>query len=485
MKRLSSLLFFLIIFSNLVSQNVRFPDLKDTIANKEFIDKIDQAVQLFYNELALDSNQIDSLNTFFDLSESPKFSDSVYCERLDVLNQNSDFHLDCNKSTLSVIRLFAHKKRNFIKIVLGRSNLYFDLYEAKLAEYGLPDELKYLSVIESGLRPKVKSRAGALGLWQFMYKTGKYFGLKENAYIDERMDPYKATDAACRYLKKLHDIYGDWNLALASYNAGPGNVNKAIRRSGNKKSYWEVRPYLPRETQGYVPNFIAATYVMKYYKEHNLVPVNPKQKRIFLDTICLTNSLHMETVSQFLNFDLQTIKEYNTAYKKTFIPQSNPPNCILLPMKMANEIAGSEDSLYRLEKLIYNPELQNKDVDSTNKKLPKLEAYFIHSVKAKQTLTSIALMYEVSINEIVLWNDLKSVELKVGEELKIKIKNPLKQIVKDPVSSDNYKKYHYVRSGENLTIIAKRNGVSLNRLKRLNPKINPNRLRVGQKVRIR
>ena len=141
---------------------------------------------------------------------------------------------------------------------------------------------------------------------------------------------------------------------------------------------------MPRETQGYVPNFIAATYVMKYYKEHNLVPVNPKQKKnFFADTICLTNSLHMETVSQFLNFDLQTIKEYNTAYKKTFIPESNPPNCILLPMKMANEIAGSEDSLYRLEKLIYNPELQNKDLDSTNKKLPKLEAYFIHSVKAK------------------------------------------------------------------------------------------------------
>ena len=187
-----------------------------------------------------------------------------------------------------------------------------------------------------------------------------------------------------------------------------------------------------------------------------------------------------------MNFDLQTIKEYNTAYKKTFIPESNPPISPFWLMKMANEIAGSEDSLYRLEKLIYNPELQNKDLDSTNKKTSKkLEAYFIHSVKAKQTLTSIALMYEVSINEIVLWNDLKSVELKVGEELKIKIKNPLKQIVKDTVSSDNYKKYHYVRSGENLTIIAKRNGVSLNRIKRLNPKINPNRLRVGQKVRIR
>jgi len=439
----------------------------------------------------LTPSEKDSLSELIsnDPSEIPNFSDSVYCSRLNKLNENSDFHLDCNKSTISVIKLFAIKKRNFIKIVLGRSNLYFDLYESKLAQYNLPDELKYLSVIESGLRPKVRSRAGALGLWQFMYKTGKYFGLKENSYIDERMDPYKATDAACRYLKKLHDIYGDWNLALAAYNAGPGNVNKAIRRSGNKKTYWEVRPYLPRETQGYVPNFIAATYIMNYYKEHNLTPVKPKQKRVFLDTICLKNSIHLYTVSQFLNFDIESIQEFNPAYKKTFIPKSEPPNCILLPMNMANEIAGLEDSLYFLEESIYNPQskidsARMKDTTVTEQK-QQIKAYLIHSVKPKQNLTSIATKYEVSIKNIMAWNNLTTVDLIVGKNLKVFIKNPVKSIVKEVNPVNNSTRYHYVRSGENLTSIAKKNGISLNKIRSLNPKINPNRLRVGQKIRIR
>jgi membrane-bound lytic murein transglycosylase D len=238
---------------------------------------------------------------------------------------------------------------------MGRSALYFDLFGEKLAEYGLPQELRYLSVIESGLRPQVKSRAGALGLWQFMYKTGLYFGLEENSYIDERMDPEKATDAACRYLKQLYGIYGDWNLALAAYNAGPGNVNHAIKRSGGKTTYWEVRPFLPQETQGYVPNFIAAAYLITYHAEHNIVPMEAKVHNAQLDTMCMKDGVHMNTISQLANWDLEDIKALNPVYKTAFIPKMSPARCLTGPMEKINLLVSLEDSLYALEKSIYAP----------------------------------------------------------------------------------------------------------------------------------
>jgi membrane-bound lytic murein transglycosylase D len=205
--------------------------INDSLHKDPFLNTVEQSLDLFYKDYVKDTD-LDSLQKALESfpKEAPKVSDEMICERLGKINQMTPFQLDCNASTISVIKYFLEKRKGFIKVVLGRSPLYFEMFESKLSEYGLPIELKFLSVIESGLRPQVKSRAGALGLWQFMYRTGLYFGLKENSYIDERMDPERATDAACRYLKKLFDIYGDWNLALAAYNAGPGNVNKAIRR---------------------------------------------------------------------------------------------------------------------------------------------------------------------------------------------------------------------------------------------------------------
>ena len=451
--------------------------------NEYFIQTIEECVKLFYEDYTTRSSK-DSIEKIlqFESGVVPEYPDSIICQRLSKLNEKSAFHLDCNSSTLSVIRLFANKKRGFMKIVLGRSNLYFDLYESKLAEYDLPYELKYLSVIESGLRPQIKSRAGALGLWQFMYRTGKYFGLKENSYIDERMDPYKATDAACRYLKKLHGIYGDWNLALAAYNAGPGNVNKAIRRSGNKKTYWEVRPFLPRETQGYVPNFIAATYVMEYYKEHNLMAVNPKTQRVLLDTICLQKSVHMATISRLMNWDIETIKEYNPIYKREYIPKATPNSCILMPVEMSSRLAGLEDSLYSLEQSIYNPK---PIVDTSKNNASSIKPFLIHSVKSKETLTSIAKKYGTHSDSLSNWNNLTSTNLLIGQKLKIYISKSYKPNEVQTNTTNRKKKYHYVKSGQNLTVIAKRYGISLRRIKSLNPRVNPNKLMIGQKLRVR
>jgi membrane-bound lytic murein transglycosylase D len=203
-----------------------------------FLVTVEQSLQLFYNDYKTDLSYDSIINALnYEQNEIPQFSDSVICARIAQMNELTPFQLECNEYTLKTIRFFESNRRSFIRIALGRSALYFDMYKEKLSQYDLPIELRFLSVIESALRPQIKSRAGALGLWQFMYRTGLHYGLEENSFIDERMDPELATDAACRMLKKLYGMYGDWNLSLAAYNAGPGNVNKAIRRSGNKKTY--------------------------------------------------------------------------------------------------------------------------------------------------------------------------------------------------------------------------------------------------------
>jgi len=413
---------------------------EDSLYNDQMVSVVEQSLALYYAEYARKYNQnyesiIDSLN-YLD-GEIIEFSDKIYCERLNELNAQSPISIDCNEATLSTIRFFASKRRGFIRLVLGRSQLYFDLYEEKLSEYGLPLELKYLSVIESGLRPQVKSRAGALGLWQFMYRTGKMFGLNENSYIDERMDPEKSTDAACRYLKYLHSLYGDWNLALAAYNAGPGNVNKAIRRSGNKTTYWDIRPFLPLETQGYIPNFVAALYFLNYHAQHNIIPAESHIHYAQLDTICLSEGVHIATIAKILQYDSTEIKSLNPIYKHDFIPSTTPKQCISLPIQHIGTLTALEDSLYQLEKTLYST------YTNTNIAFDKNDSLNIAKTNSHST------QYSSSTN----------------------------------VSSSM--KYYTVKSGDTFGKIAQRHGKSILQLKKLNPNINIDKLRLGQKIRIR
>ncbi len=455
----------------------------------DFVNTVEQSLNLFYQEMAKGDNYdsiMDALN--YEANEVPEFSDEIYCERIQKLADMSPMPYACEDAALKTVKFFAEKRRNFTKVVIGRSALYFDMYEEKLAKHGLPLELKYLSVIESGLRPQVKSRSGALGLWQFMYGTGKMFGLKENSYIDERMDPEKATEAACAYLKKLHGIYNDWFLALAAYNAGPGNVNKAIRRSGGKKTYWEIRPYLPRETQGYVPNFIAASYLMTYHKEHNIVPFPAKIHAMQLDTMCFNVGTKMEYLATIADWSLNDIKTLNPIYKANYIPKTEPAQCITGPIEKIGLLITKETELRNLAE--NGPDstfkAQMSSSEAVNPSVVKEVNSIQHVVKNGETLAQIANDYGVSVRDLIESNSLTNGAIQPGKKLTINNPKKLpaggKVVTQKPATA---KKYYKVRSGDTFSNIARRYGLTQTQLKRLNPGINISRLSIGQKLRVR
>ncbi|MBU2018897.1 MAG: transglycosylase SLT domain-containing protein, partial [Bacteroidetes bacterium] len=381
------------------------PESKDD----KFVKTVEQSLMLFYQDYANSTNYDSIMRVLnYEANESPSFSDDVYCSRIKEIAGRTPMPFQCNEPSLSIIKYFAKNRRNFTRVVLGRSALYFDMFEEKLSEYNLPIELKYLAVIESGLRPQVKSRAGALGLWQFMYRTGLYFDLTENSYIDERMDPEKATIAACKYLKQLYGIYGDWFVALAAYNAGPGNVNKAIRRSGGKTNYWALRPFLPKETQGYVPNFIAATYMFTYHKEHNIIPIPAKIHHSQLDTMCLTQAVNMRDISRLINWDIEEIKILNPVYKTETIPLTQPLQCITGPLNKIGELVSAESVLYT-GKAENSIEAEVVDQETGETENESSEGSVTHIVKKGETLASICRAYNVSIEDVMEWNKLGSV----------------------------------------------------------------------------
>jgi len=506
MKWLISILLFLSSTIVLGQKPAHLVRPSDSLDPDPFVNTVQQSLNLFYADYA-NSNKYDSIITALNYTpgQVPVFSDSVICARLAKMNELTPFQLDCNAATLSTIKFFAAQRRGFIRVALGRSALYFDLFEEKLTEYGLPLELRFLSVIESGLRPQVKSRAGALGLWQFMYKTGLYFGLDENSYIDERMDPEKATDAACRYLKQLYGIYGDWNLALAAYNAGPGNVNHAIRKSGGKTTYWEVRPYLPAETQGYVPNFIAAAYMMTYHAEYNIIPMEAKIHNSQLDTMCVKSGVHMQTIAKLVDCDLTEIQSLNPVYKTTYIPKMTPARCVTGPLDKIGLLVSYEDSLYLLEEAIYHPKpvippnpvgqdttqkdttsIINPPIDTLQTNIPPASNLMYHKVKTGENLRQIALKYSVSIEQLMEWNALRTTNIYVGQKLTIYTNQTQVQPAPTPAPPPPpVKKYYTVKPGDTFGKIAQRNNLTQAQLQRLNPGIRINSIAIGQRIRIK
>lgn len=353
----------------------------------------------------------------------PSYPDSVYYYRLQRLDVESPISLTYNVYVKNFIDLYANRRRGLMERVMGLAQIYFPMFEQKLDEYNLPLELKYLAIVESALRPDARSRVGASGLWQFMYGTGKVYGLQVSSYVDDRCDPVKSTVAACRHFCDLYNIYNDWLLVLAAYNSGPGNVNKAIRRSGGKKSFWEIRPFLPAETRDYVPAFIAVNYVMHHAAEHNLYPVMPRMVYHEIDTVAVRRPINFSVLAENLKMPVEDLEFLNPGFLRGFIPatESNP-YYLRLPQKAVADFVNNEQSLYTYYQLkAYEPS-QVVSADEPEYILKKKT----HKVRKGETISTIARKYHCTTTEIKRWNRLKSTKLKYGQNLAIytRVKNP-------------------------------------------------------------
>ncbi len=396
----------------------------------------------------------------------PEFSDSVYETRIAYLNGQTPFELTFNKTVKNFIKLYAVKKRDLTSRLLGLSEIYFPMFEEILDSYNLPLELKYLAVVESALNPKAGSRAGAKGLWQFMYRTGKVYGLKVTSFVDDRYDPYKSTIAACEHLQDLYCIYQDWSLALAAYNSGAGNVNKAIRRAGGIKSYWAILPFLPRETRGYVPAFIAVNYVMNFAAEHNLYPVHPGILSNGIDTVHVTDILSLDQVAEKLNIPYEDIKFLNPSFKLGIIPANSENNYVLrLPREFAGEFVSCEKEIYNYK--------TKKGIDREKllAQIKKAKERSIHVVRSGETLGHIARKYHTSVSNLKKWNNLRGTTIYSRQKL-IVYANPENNYLSSKSNSNikrsGEKSYHIVKSGESLGRIANKYKCTVTDLKNWN-----------------
>jgi len=317
------------------------------------------------------------------------------------------------------IEQYVGRRRNLVEYMLGLETVYFPMIEETLDRYGLPIELKYLAVIESALNPTALSRAGAAGLWQFILPTGKLYGLEINSLIDERLDPVKETDAACRLLRDLHKIYNDWTLAIAAYNCGGGNVNKAIRRAGGKTDFWEIYPYLPRETRMYVRFFIAAAYAMNFYPYHRLYPVKLTMQSA-TDTVTITQPIHLEQIAAVLNIDSDALRSINPQYKKDIIPGDYKPMALTLPVERINDFLNREDEIAAYNRDTYFPQQSTASTTITGKTVK-----ITHTVKKGETVAKIGGRYGVSASNIRKWNKLGSKvnALSAGRKLTLYVVN--------------------------------------------------------------
>lgn len=346
-------------------------------------------------------------------------SDSIYEARLQKLPRI--IPMTYNDVVKSCIELYTERKRGLMRYILGMADHFFPIIEPILDANDLPLELKYLAVVESALNPIAQSRVGASGLWQFMLPTGKIYGLTINSLVDERLDPVKATEAACKYFKDMYAIYGDWNLVMASYNCGPGNVNKAIKRAKGKTDFWEIYPYLPKETRLYVPLFIAANYAMNYSCDHNLCAVSAPIP-LATDSIMINQSLHLQQVAEITNLPIEEIRALNPQYKRDIIPGNTTPSVLKLPVDVSFSLSDKMDTVYshRAEIFLSN-DILNFPADSIPAN-PRAET-ITHTVDQGENIYRIANYYGVTPREIRKWNRLSSYRLPKGRKLKVHVDN--------------------------------------------------------------
>ena len=472
------------------------PQEADTIGNAkktyDMVDSLEVFLKQWYYYTGRDTICYleDNDRTYFDTD----LPDSVFKERIEKIA--TPINVAYNANVQRWIDKYVKRGHKLAPKLLGLSHQYFPMFEEKLDAYDIPLELKYLAVIESALNPKAKSPAGAVGLRQFMYKTGLNMGLEITSYVDERMDPEKSTDAACRYLKLLYTTYNDWTLALAAYNAGPGRINGAMKRSG-KSTYWEIYPYLPEETRNYVPGFIAMMYMFEYYNHHNFKP----EKIEFyedIDTVMVKQQLHFAQLDSVLGIPVEETRELNPQYKLDIVPAVSQYYPLKMQRKYISKFMELEDSIYHFQdSLMFNKQKINQAIANSKYGVPSGQPAgtnaITYTVKSGDVLGSIASRYGVTVANLKSWNGLYSDRLQIGQKLKIYTKgsapkpntNSSGTPTSTPQKLDPAYEYYTVQQGDTpAKIAAKYNGVSANDIISLNG-IDPSKLRVGQKLKIR
>ena len=412
--------------SLMVSENMEFPD------SMEMAEDTIVPIIPYYTYWENDTNLTDIEMRALDWSlrwldttdcvavhDTTTLPDSVYKARLQALP--CVIELPYNERVRAFILRYVKRSPKQVARMMRMSEYYFPLFEEALGRYGLPYELKYLPIIESALNPMARSHAGAAGLWQFMPGTGKLFGLEVNSLVDERMDPIKSTEAACRFLSSMYNVFHDWNLVIAAYNCGSGNVNKAIRRAGGKRDFWSIYPYLPRETRNYVPIFIAANYAMNYGQEHGICKAPIEDKAMVTDTIRTTQRMHLHQVSANLGIGMDELRRLNPQYSRDILP-GGTAYTLVLPTEKIGPFIDMQDSIlaYKADSLINNrrAEIDMAKVMSVNGAY-RVNGVTYYTIRKGDTLGGIAKKFHCSVNQIKQWNGLKNDMIREGKKLKI------------------------------------------------------------------
>lgn len=477
-----------------------------------------------FDEMYADVKNIDT-NTPVDY-ELPT---EVFKERLRLMDEKSPFNIEYNPQLENLVKNFLKNRKRSFERLMGISQFYFPMFEEALAKYNVPLEIKYLAIVESALNSKAVSRVGATGLWQFMFQTGKQYGLKIDSYLDERSDALKASDAAARYMSGMYKIFGDWELVLASYNSGAGNVSKAIRRSGGHQNFWNIKKFLPRETQGYVPAFLATMYIFEYHKEHGITPNKAIVNHLATDTIAIKKKMSFKQLADLLDMPVSQIEFLNPSYKMKVVPYvTNQTNFITLPKDKVAVFTSNEDKMYayvdyeeskREKQYTPKPKVRIvKDSIGVEQKVEEAVAEVettktitktkYHTVRRGDVLGDIAEKYDVSIADIKKWNKMKGNSIQLGKRLKIvsnvdpalaentkadktKTTKQDKSIVQndkvakqDVNTTDSKDEEHIVKQGETLTTIAKAHRLYVADLKKWN-NLKDSNIKLGDKLRLK
>jgi membrane-bound lytic murein transglycosylase D len=474
------------------TQNFYLDSIKKTFVKDELASCVDSLWLKELTNLDLFATITDDIkNINIDEKVDYELPTELLKQRLAAMDAKSPFNIEYNSGLENIIKSFLKNRKKSFGRLMAISEYYFPMFEEALAKQNVPLEIKYLAVVESALNPKAVSRMGATGLWQFMYHTGKQYNLKIDSYVDERSDPLKSSEAAAEYMNKMYAIFGDWDLVLASYNSGPGNVAKAIRRSGGQQNYWNIRKNLPKETQGYVPAFLATMYIYEYHKEHGIKPEKALVQHFATDTVLIKKQMSFIQISDLLDVPVAQLQLLNPSYKMNVIPlYGDQDHFLRLPKEKIAVFASNEDKIYayiqrdldfrekpfQVQRAIVLNDTMNYSTQRVT--LPKTKYY---TVKRGDNLSEIADKYSVTVSDIKKWNRLKGSTVARGKSLKIITNESVVQTVKKEPKTNNVPvdiktdtlstsvaSFYIVQKGDNLSSIAKKNNVSVTDIKEWN-----------------